>query len=276
MRLTGRALPVRHLLRRRHKSVTRSAPASSDCASAGVLSKKESPEKELLERQKLDAEIRKIEREITSGRSTIVFERWRIAASYLTFAVALFGALLGGYVQLNTYFDQKGKDLAYSLSKDTNELIRALTDAKNANLQRLAALQLANFGAVAAPLLIEAIDVASDSSVTDAVVTALRFIADGRGGHEPRVDAMTPLISATKRVFNRELDERQPNPEAMRQHVRALAAMAGAQPDRTVSEKGRATLQELSAALTKSRIPQSDKDIVEKSIADGLKAMRRP
>ena len=158
-----------------------------------------------LEQQKLRAEIDEIRlriREQSSGK----WQKWtKAAVAYLAVLIPL-GIGVGGFLQeWAAYQTQKERLARFEVGAEVIQLVEHLSNERNSNLQRMAALELAWFGRPAVLILHEQLiqNMGPKSmNVRDAILTALVEVARIEK-NTPAV--LEPVIQSTMSFVDREL-----------------------------------------------------------------------
>jgi hypothetical protein len=176
------------------------------------------PDKETLERQKLDAEIREIEARIRAGDEAAELNRKTKVRTTVMAWVGVAGALVAAFGGLSAAFIQGGNFLAEKQRENyaavTNQMVTLAKDLQSTNSSRVsdgAALLLSTWGGDSVSLLLYNLTWVEEPAAT---IQALSHMAvRNAAAHE---QLLSDLVVWSRRTFVRELAHNPMPPESIK------------------------------------------------------------
>jgi hypothetical protein len=183
-------------------------------------------DKETLEIEKLQEEIKEIRCRIKASPTLQRLEKWKVYPTYFAIAVSLVLGMLGYFHQRQEYLDQRKQQIKqeaeeqkFKVNQAMILLVQQLNDKKSSALQRNAALELSFFGRPAIPILIENLDIQHQRVVHQAIAKSLKEIMMSE---KNAAVVILPLLLSIKNILQRELTESQPSVWIMLANINAL------------------------------------------------------
>ena len=183
-------------------------------------------DKETLEIEKLQEEIREIRWKIKAGPTLQRLEKWKVYPTYLAITVSLVLGILGYFVQRQEYLNQQKQQIKqeaeaqkFKINQAMILLVQQLNNQKSPDLERNAAMELSFFGRPAIPILIENLDIEHRGVVHQAIAKSLRQIMKDE---KNAVVVIKPLLRSIKNILERELIEKKPRVWIILNNINAL------------------------------------------------------
>jgi len=183
-------------------------------------------DKETLEIEKLQEEIKEIRWKRKAGPTLQRLEKWKVYPTYFAIAVSLVLGILGYFHQRQEYLDQRkqqikheAKEQKFKINQAMILLVQQLNNQKSPALQRNAAVELSFFGRPAIPILIENLDIQHQRVVHQAIVKSLQQIMVSE---KNAAVVILPLLLSIKNILQRELTELRPSVWMIFTNINAL------------------------------------------------------
>jgi len=234
------------------------------------------PEKDRLEKAKLDAEVRELNQKIRSTNAASRSESRKLLVTVIGIVVPLVIGIPTALIQFHNFLDQRHAEQTFEVSRELIELINQLNDPQTVPaMKRAAAISLSLLGDSAIPLLVDNLDTAGERDVFETTIGALEDVLLRQ--NDPR-EVLDPVLQAARRTIRRELAKAEPRTLSVRVYAEAVSRLATATRERL--DDGRwdeaqndiaATYSHLNELVrTSPNLQDEEKDQLSNALQDGI------